>query len=185
MMRCRLPLLAPLALLAVLGCKNEQAVQKAAEPEPSKLSGKAKEALVLEAQPTEAAGEMPDWAAAFKHEIRFDAEKKAVVVAVELKPGFHAYTVGETIGRPLKLEFSEKSAYQPTGDIQYPAGETKDLPIGKSVIVHGKAEIVAPVAAKPAAPGASATGKFQYQVCTEEACDRPRTVDFEVAVPAS
>lgn len=175
-----------LAFLLLFGCKSEGGPTKAPEPEPSKLSGKAKEALVMEAQPAAgAAGEMPDWASAFSHTVRFDGERSAVVVEVELKPGFHAYTVGETIGRPLKLEFAADSAYQPTGEIQYPEGETKDLPIGKSVIVHGKAAIVAPVAVKEGSSGAEARGKFQYQVCTEEACDRPRTVDFAVAGPAS
>lgn len=175
-------------LFLLFGCKTDPVSEKKPQPEASKLSGKAKEALVLEGQPggtAAAAGEMPDWAAAFKHEIHFDGEKKAVVVAVALKPGFHAYTVGETIGKPLKLEFAAESAYQPSGEIQYPVGETKDLPIGKSVIVHGNAEIVAPVAPKEGASGAAATGKFQYQVCTEEACDRPRTVDFSVAIPSS
>lgn len=167
------------------GCKTEGGPAKTSDPEPSKLSGKAQEALVLEANPAGAAGEMPDWANAFRHELRFDAEKKAVVVDVELKPGFHAYTVGETIGRPLRLEFAADSPYQPSGEIQYPEGETKDLPIGKSVIVHGKASIVAPVTAKEGAAGGDARGKFQYQVCTEEACDRPRTVDFQVSVPTS
>lgn len=185
MMRSSTMLAGLLGLFALAGCKTERTTEKTSEPEPSKLTGKAKEALVLEAQPSGSVGEAPDWAAAFKHEIRFDAAKKAVVVAVELQPGFHAYTVGETIGRPLKLEFSQSSGYQPAGEIVYPAGETKDLPIGKSVIVQGKAEIVAPVASKEGAPAASASGKFQYQVCTEEACDRPRTVDFEVAVPTS
>jgi hypothetical protein len=176
-----------LGLLLATACKTDPAGdhKPGSEPEPSKLSGKAKQALVLEAQPSAAAGEMPDWAAAFKHEILYDAEKKAVVVAVELKAGFHAYTVGETIGKPLELEFSPDSPYQPSGDIQYPTGETKDLPIGKSVIVFGKADIVAPVAAKEGASGSAANGKFQYQVCTEEACDRPRTVEFSVNVPTS
>lgn len=174
-----------LGSLLLAGCKTEPGPAKSAEPEPSKLTGKAKEALVMEAQPAGSAGEMPDWASAFRHEVRFDSERKAVVVDVELKPGFHAYTVGETIGRPLKLEFAADSAYQPAGEIQYPEGETKDLPIGKSVIVHGKAAIVAPVAAKEGVSGGDARGKFQYQVCTEEACDRPRTVEFAVGVPTT
>jgi hypothetical protein len=123
----------------------------------------------------------PDWAAAFKHTISADPAQNQVVVKVEIQPGFHAYTVGETVGKPLALEVSEESAYALDGEVQYPAGVTKDLPIGKSVIVEGQAEVRAKVKAKTDGKG-MAKGTFRYQVCTDEACDRPRNVPFEVAV---
>lgn len=128
------------------------------------------------------AGEpMPNWAEAFKYTTRWDAAKKAVVVDLDIAPGFHAYTVGETIGKPLVVELAADSDFALASDVKYPTGVTKDLPLGRSVIVEGKSEIVAEVKPK-AAPTGNAKGTLRYQVCTEKACDRPRTVPFTVAV---
>lgn len=143
----------PIFVLFLAGCPAE-APREAAPP------------------PTEAV----DWAAAFDHEVRYDAAKKAVVVDVKIAPGFHAYTVGETTGRPLKLSVDDPWKL---GDVAYPKGLAKNLPIGKSVIVEGSASVVGPVTA-PEAPPAQITGKFAYQVCTDEACDRPRSAKFAV-----
>lgn len=125
--------------------------------------------------------ETPDWKAAFSHAVKYDAERKAVVVDVKIAPGYHAYTVGETIGRPMKVTVDESSPFALSGDVQYPKGVEKNLPIGKSVIVEGETEIVAPVALKEGKQGDQVKGKFQYQVCTDEACDRPRSAPFAVA----
>lgn len=124
----------------------------------------------------------PDWAAAFKHGVEWDAAQGQVVVKVQIQPGFHAYTVGETVGKPMALELAEDSAYALAGEVQYPAGVTKDLPIGKSVIVEGNAEIRAPAKLKTEAKG-QVKGNFRYQVCTDESCDRPRTAPFELTPP--
>lgn len=153
------PLLA-LILLSVTGCK---------EPAPAKLEPS------LTPPPPVQKG--PDWKSAFKHEIKLDRGKKSLLVDVKVAPGYHAYTVGESIGKPLKITVDEDSAWSLAGEVQYPKGEEKDLPVGKSVIVEGEAQIVAPVEKK--ADG-KAKGKFRYQVCTDEACDRPRTVTFEL-----
>lgn len=127
------------------------------------------------------AGSTPDWKKAIRHEVRFEPTRRAVVVSIEIEPGYHAYTAGETIGRPLALAFDPDSAWVADGEIELPPGRAKDLPIGRSVIVEGRAEVVARV--KRAAPGAVATGKFFYQVCTDQACDRPRTAPFSLTVP--
>jgi cytochrome c biogenesis DsbD-like protein len=133
-------------------------------------------------EPGVAAPKEPDWKSAFKHVVNYDAAKKAIVVDVTIEPGFHAYTTGETIGKPMAVALDENGAFAHAGEVEYPAGVTKDLPIGKSVIVEGTAQIVAPIQKKEGGTGDSATGTFKYQVCTEEACDRPRTQPFTVAV---
>lgn len=122
----------------------------------------------------------PNWQKAFQHTVRYDVEKKAVVVDVAIEPGFHAYTVGETIGKPMALSLDEAGSFALAGEVQYPAGVTKDLPIGKSVIVEGTAQIVGPIRKKEGAADNKATGTFRWQVCTDEACDRPRTEPFTV-----
>lgn len=142
---------------AALGCSKS---------EPAAPAAKANDAL-------------PDWKAAISHEVRFDAAAKAVVVDVKVQPGFHAYTTGETTGKPLKLTIAEDSEYALEGEVEYPKGVTKDLPVGRSVIVEGAAQVKATVKAK--AEGAKTVrGGFRYQVCTDEACDRPRTKKFEL-----
>ena len=151
----------------LFGCQKEAAAPAAEAPPPAPVAA------------PKATG--PDWAAAFKHTISADPAQSQVMVKVEIQPGFHAYTVGETVGKPLALEIADDSAYALDGEVQYPAGVTKDLPIGKSVIVEGQAEVRAKVKAKADAKGL-AKGTFRYQVCTDEACDRPRNVPFEVAL---
>jgi hypothetical protein len=125
-----------------------------------------------------------DWKAAFSHRVRYDAERHALVVEVEVADGFHVYTQGETIGKPMKLTLAPEGAFEVEGGVTYPEGVTKDLPIGRSVIVEGEAEVVAPLKPKDGESAAAdvAKGRFRYQVCTDEACDRPRTESFEVEV---
>ena len=129
-----------------------------------------------------AADTMPDWTSAISHEVRYDAAGHAVVVDVKVKPGFHAYTTGETTGKPLELTIAEDSDFALEGAVDYPKGVAKDLPVGRSVIVEGAAQVKATV--KPKSDAAKTVrGGFKYQVCTDEACDRPRTKKFEL--PAS
>jgi hypothetical protein len=123
----------------------------------------------------------PDFASAFKHSVRWDAEKNAAVIEMTIAPGYHAYTTGETTGKPLLVEIAAESDLALAGEVEYPKGIAKDLPLGRSVIVEGSAQIVAPLSPKDAAKaGGKAKGSLRYQVCTDEACDRPRTAPFEL-----
>jgi hypothetical protein len=152
-----------LVLIALTGCAKSSEGEKSAPP-------------VRTAAPAS-----PDWTSAFKHTERWDAARSAVVADLEIAPGFHAYTTGETVGKPLAMELDESGDYVADGAVSLPAGTTKDLPLGRSVIVEGKTEVVA--RAKPkAATGGVAKGTLKYQVCTEKACDRPRSVPFSIAV---
>lgn len=123
----------------------------------------------------------PAWDTALTYGARYDAAQKALVVFVDIAPGFHAYTEGETIGKPLLLGIAADSEVTLGGAIQYPKGVTKDLPVGRSVIVERHADIVAPLA--DPVSGKTARGSLRYQVCTETACDRPRTVTVAATVP--
>lgn len=124
----------------------------------------------------------PDWREAFSHQVRYEPNDRAVVVDVRLAPGFHAYTTGETTGKPLKVELDPDSAYQLDGPVRYPKGVEKTLPLGKSVIVEGQTKVVAKIAPRSPEATGPAKGSFHYQVCTDKACDRPRKAPFEVAV---
>lgn len=103
----------------------------------------------------------------------------AVVVSIRLEPGFHTYTTGETVGRPLKLTLAEDGVWQATGAPSYPEGKKKETALGTSVVVENNAEVRLPVEPTVPSPGAL-RGKLRYQVCTETACDRPREAIFEL-----
>ncbi len=125
-----------------------------------------------------------DFAKAIDIAARYDAGTKAVVVSIAIAPGFHAYTEGETVGRPLKLVIAPGSPVE-LKDPRYPTGTQKMLPIGRSMVVEGKAEIVAPLVlkgtAEPPPAGTPIRAQLSYQVCKETACDRPRTLDLELS----
>lgn len=128
-----------------------------------------------------AALETPDFAAAFTATPRFEAD--AVVVDLQLRPGFHVYTTGERTGRPIRLELLTDSAWIPGGDAQYPEGRRKKTALGESVVVEGQAEARLAVKAQRPEPG-PVQGTFHYQVCTDHACDRPRKLSFAVGPSA-
>jgi len=154
-------------LIAALG-STALACQKGPAETPPSPAGEAPKAAA-----------MPKWSEAISHEVAFDAAQGQVLVTVQVKPGFHAYTVGETTGKPLQLLIGDDSEFGLEGDVQYPKGIEKNLPVGRSVIVQGQAEVKAKVKAKSDA-SKTVRGTFKYQVCTDEACDRPRSKAFEL-----
>lgn len=121
----------------------------------------------------------PNFEAAIALSPRFDAETSAVVMQVDLRPGFHVYTTGEKVGRPIALSLAEGGGWSAAAAPSYPEGEEKTTSLGTSVVVEGSSEARLPVALSGEAPG-PVKASFRYQVCTETACDRPRTHDFEL-----
>jgi hypothetical protein len=170
--------IALLLLSAAFACKDPPPGADSKAPDPAA----AKPDQKIEAPPG-----APDFASAFKHSERWDPAKKAVVVELTVSPGYHAYTTGESTGKPLLVEIAADSDLVSAGDVEYPKGTEKNLPIGRSVIVEGNAHIYAPVAPKPGAVEGpkKAKGTLRYQVCTEKVCDRPRTVPIAVDVPST
>lgn len=125
----------------------------------------------------------PAWDTALKHTARVDGALKALVVEVDVAPGFHAYTAGETVGKPLAVEVAADSPIAAAGPVKYPQGIAKDLPVGRSMIVEGHAQIVAPLALTEGSAGQAVMATFRYQVCTETACDRPRSLELALTAP--
>lgn len=161
--------------LAATACRDRSDPKKDAPP-PSQAAAAARAEAPAKAP--------PNWAGAMKHEVRFDPAGHAVVVTLDIAPGFHAYAEGETVGRPLALAFTPDSELVLDGAVRYPAGTARDLPIGRSVIVEGRAEITAKVkAAGGDEAGKKAKGNLQYQICTEDSCDRPKVLSWEVSAP--
>lgn len=99
-----------------------------------------------------------------------------LVVTVQLKPGFHAYAPGEEIGKPVNLVVKDANGWQVEGAPVVPAGKTKDLgELGKSQVLEGSF----PLKAKVKGGAGAIAGELEIQVCTDNACDRPRKHGFE------
>lgn len=126
----------------------------------------------------------PNFETAIQIQPKFHDASSAVQVDISLRPGFHVYTVGEETGRPIRIALDD-GAWAAKGDAVYPTGTRKQTALGTSVVVEGQASARLPVESKGDAPGA-VKGQFHYQVCTNEACDRPRKIPFKVQpAPAS
>ncbi|MEL6184167.1 MAG: protein-disulfide reductase DsbD domain-containing protein [Myxococcota bacterium] len=130
--------------------------------------------------PTSTAVEAPSFEGALTATPRFDAGW--VVVDLQLRPGFHVYTTGETTGRPIRLELDVHTDWTSDGEAVYPEGKRKKTALGESVVVEGSAEARLKIRATSKGPG-EARGVFHYQVCTDHACDRPRKLQFAVGPP--
>ena len=141
------------------------------------LSGCTKDTSVSQTAATPVAA--LDFQEAISFKPTFDGAAQAVIMQVNLKPGYHIYTTGETIGRPVRMELQTGGDWKPTGEIEYPTGSKKVTSLGTSVVVEHKAMTRMPVAPAVDEPG-KLIGRFFYQVCTNEACDRPRSTDFEL-----
>lgn len=163
------------SLAWLLGCPSP----KTNAPAPSTDTKPLAKQMEEKAKPPKGA---PDFKAAFKHEIALAPDGKTLTVNLDIQEGYHAYTEGETIGLPLLVKLDETSELVLDGKVRYPKGKEKQLPIGKSVVVEGKAKIEAPLKAM-SKTGKTAKGLFRYQICRDDACDRPRTQKF--ALPAS
>jgi DsbC/DsbD-like thiol-disulfide interchange protein len=125
----------------------------------------------------------PDFAGAITLSPRFDPATSEVAVSVDLRPGYHVYTTGETTGRPLALALDPASSWRAAGEPEYPDGKKKQTSLGTSVVVEDHAEVRLAVEPKTEADPGPVRGHLRYQVCTESACDRPRELEFEL--PAS
>ena len=125
--------------------------------------------------PAEAA---PDFANAMELLPTYDKASGKLTVTVKLRPGYHAYAPGEEIGKPLALTVDEsKGGWKLEGAVQVPAGQKKDMgALGNSMILEGNIDLTAVV------KGGSGDieGKLDAQVCTDKACDRPKSHALKV-----
>lgn len=118
----------------------------------------------------------PDFTRAFALEPRFERESGTLTVTLRLAEGFHAYAPGEEVGRPIQLQVDEAAGWRIRA-LNLPAGREKDLgDLGKSFVLEG----VVPLKAELEGAGPEVRGQVTLQVCTDKACDRPRTHAFRV-----
>lgn len=169
----RLVGVAVLALVTLVGCKEAKGGFGEAKPENPGVRVKP------QAAPRDD-DKVPDFKGALKVTPRFDTAQKTLTVQLAIQPGFHAYAPGEEIGKPVTLSVDPSSGWALDGDVVIPAGKEKDLgELGKSLILEGTVSI----RAKVKGAGAKVAGSVTVQICTDNACDRPRQHAFEL--PAS
>lgn len=153
--------------LAVSACPAPPAQGEFGEAKPVRDDGTVRK---IEAPPV-----APDFANALQLVPAFDKATSKLTVVLKIKPGFHAYAPGETVGKPVDVAVDAPWAIE--GAVQIPAGTTKDLgALGTSVILEG--EIPLSVTVKGAI--GDVHGSVMAQVCTDTACDRPKKHSFTV-----
>jgi hypothetical protein len=121
----------------------------------------------------------PDFGKALQLQPAFDKATGQLTVVMKLAPGFHAYAPGEAIGKPVELAVGPDNGWMVDGAPVVPAGKTKDLgELGKSMILEGDVPLTATVKGGQG----PIVGAVKAQVCTDSACDRPKTHAFSVPV---
>ena len=120
----------------------------------------------------------PNFIGAIKLAPSFDGASKTVNVALQIKPGFHAYAPGEEIGKPVGITISDTNGWKAAGDVKIPPGKKKDLgTLGTSYVL----ENMIPISVAVDGGQGEVEGSVSVQVCNESACDRPRKHRFKVA----
>lgn len=125
------------------------------------------------------AGNRPSFGDCATFASKYDKKSKTLSVHVKLRDGVHAYARGETVGKPVSLVVKPQNGWKAVGDLQTPKGKEKILKTsGKSVIIDGDFDV------KTRVDGGHGPilVELHLQVCSEDACDRPRVHPFEVQV---
>ena len=100
-----------------------------------------------------------------------DKNLKILTINVKLKKNFHAYGIGEKIGKPVSIEIKPDNGYAAAGEALLPKGSIKKLTKNRqSVVINGEFNIKQPLKM------GSGLGKalVHMQICTASLCDRPR-----------
>jgi hypothetical protein len=119
----------------------------------------------------------PNFIGAMRLSPSFDAASGQLTVNVEIREGFHAYAPGSEIGVPVGMTVKADNAWKVEGEVNVPKGEKKSLgTLGTDFVLEGKI----PVTAKVSGGTGEIVGDVKVQVCTKNACDRPRTHGFRV-----
>jgi hypothetical protein len=105
------------------------------------------------------------------YSITTDYKDSTLTVKIKLDDMLHAYAEGEKIGRPVSLTIKEHNGWQALGPAIVPKGNKKMLiGLGESVTLDNEIELKQKVI-KGQGPGQALV---YLQVCTDNACDRPK-----------
>ena len=109
----------------------------------------------------------------------FDKATQMVSVQIRIADGFHAYAAGEKIGKPVDILIKPLNGWKANGTAILPQGKEITLKsLQKSVILDG----LFTVKAKVYDGKGPVAGEVHLQVCSDDACDRPRVYPFTVGL---
>ncbi|MBL4818964.1 MAG: hypothetical protein JKY15_07045 [Deltaproteobacteria bacterium] len=101
----------------------------------------------------------------------FDKSTSTLTVQVKLPAGKHAYAPGEPIGQPIALRIEPDNNWVLATPIELPKGDSKHLLNDnfkiKAKVKNGRGPISA---------------ILHMQLCTAEACERPKDYAFQVSL---
>lgn len=111
-----------------------------------------------------------DFAKLFSINSHYDANKKMLLIKIDLKDGVHAYALGEEIGKPVDFKVLPKNSWSADGPLNRPNGKINDLSGIKSVTLEKSFTL----SQKLKMGHDEGAGILYLQVCTKDICDRPR-----------
>ena len=92
-------------------------------------------------------------------------------ITVHLTDPLHAYAPGEKIGKPIKLEITGLHGWVADGPLKIPQGRKKKIgALGEGVVLQGDVRL----SQKLKKGDGKGEALLHLQVCTANACDRPR-----------
>lgn len=128
-----------------------------------------------------APAQAPNFANAAQINTAINESGDLLTITVNLADGFHAYGPQEKIGKPVRLVVEQNNGWAalsaplvPTGVVKKIAGLEDSYIISNSFNLNQKLK-----------PGTGPGRAILYlQICTDSACDRPRTHEIQLEPPA-
>ena len=120
-----------------------------------------------------------DFDNAFSVTTQYDKSRNNLTVRLQLQPGYHAYAVGELVGRPLDVVVLPQGGWAARGPVHMRPGNAKQFAGETSLVLED--EVVISVTLQPGQGPLHAILKLH--MCADGACDRPRDYPFVVEVP--
>jgi hypothetical protein len=113
----------------------------------------------------------PDFNNSFSISSEFIDATSQLKIAIHLADSFHAYAPGEKIGKPIKLEITNINGWAADGAASIPPGKNKLMgELWQSIVLQGDVHI----SQKLKKGNGQGEALLYLQVCTANACDRPR-----------
>lgn len=156
------------ALVAMLGCEQKDAgggFRGADIKDPG-----------VHVKPSDKKGP-PNFVGAMRLQPRYDKATGELLVMVSVRPGYHAYAPGSSIGVPISMNLKDTGGWKVDGDVVLPKGKEKTLgTLGTDFVLEGEI----PIKAKVKDGSGDISGRVKVQICTTNACDRPKEHGFTV-----
>ena len=119
---------------------------------------------------------------------RLNAKTCILRITAQIDAGWHIYSKDqpkEAISQPTKILLTKSPLFTPAGALTEKGKKEKYEDKVAEIVQYqygGVVEYTQTLSLKTGAK-ATVTGNITYQACTEESCNNPQTINFEVPVP--